>query len=62
MTQYAVIGLSPFSDVSVAVGPFKSVAAAGEAHDGLVYRGWNAETVELSALDEIPNVSNEEGS
>ena len=61
MTQYAVIGQSPFSDVSIAAGPFNSVATADKAHDIFVYRGWKAETVELSALDDIPNVTNDEG-
>jgi hypothetical protein len=56
-----VIGTSPFHDTSVAVGPFRSEKKAGDAADELTSRGWNAETIPLSRITEIPELVNEEG-
>jgi hypothetical protein len=59
--QFVVVGISPFHDTSVAVGPFRSAAKIAEAESDLTHKGWNTETIELSRLDEISIVANDEG-
>lgn len=59
-SQYVVIGTSPFHDVSVAVGPFRSAERAAGADRELTARGYNAETCELVAVSDVDFVTNSE--
>lgn len=61
MSQYVVIGTSPFADTSVASGPFRSIERAGRVDTEMTFRGWNTEVCELVAESEIPWVTNDEG-
>lgn len=60
MPQYVVIGTSPFNDVSVAVGPFRSLDRVAEADAEMSHRGWNTESCELMSLDDAEFVTNDE--
>ena len=62
MSTYAVIGTSPFHDVTVAIGPFRSVESASRADDELAAKGWNTELVTLENVNDIDVVTNDEGS
>jgi hypothetical protein len=59
--QFVVIGTSPFFDLSVAVGPFRSAHRASAADDELASRGWNTEVCELMAAADVDFVTNDEG-
>lgn len=59
--QFVVIGTSPFHDVSVAVGPFRSADRAAAADGELASRGWNTEVCELMAVSDVDLVTNDEG-
>lgn len=61
MSYYVVIGQSPFQDVAVGVGPYRSATRAREASASMAEKGWNTEIVELSAEADIPYVTNDEG-
>lgn len=56
-----VIGMSPFNDTSIGVGPFRSHAQALKASERLIHLGWNVEIVELSDINDIDAVENDEG-
>lgn len=61
MTWYAVIGQSPFSDVSVGAGPSQSLTATRLADEDMTAKGWNTEVVELGPTRAVPTVVNDEG-
>lgn len=61
MTQYVIVGTSPFSDTSIAVGPFRSSLRAAEADQELVHGGWNTEVCPLLAVTDVDVVTNDEG-
>lgn len=60
MSQYIVIGTSPFNDTSVAIGPFRTVDKALYNTVELEYKGWNTEIVTLLPIVEVGYVTNEE--
>lgn len=60
MSQYVIIGSSPFSDVSVAVGPFRTQEKTAEVDAELIYRGWNTEVCELMCIADVEFVTNDE--
>jgi len=53
MTDLIVIGTSPASDVSVAVGPFRSERTAAAAADELTAKGYNAEVCPLVTVGAV---------
>jgi hypothetical protein len=59
-SQLVIIGTSPFNDVSIAVGPFRSTEKATEADNELTFRGWNTEICELMSVSEVNFVANPE--
>lgn len=61
MSQYVVIGTSPFADTSVAAGPFRSQGRAERVDTEMTFRGWNTEICELISESDIPWVTNDEG-
>lgn len=60
MSQYVVIGTSPFNDTSVAVGPFRNPDIANTANEDLESLGWNAEVCQLMSVGEVGPVNNDE--
>ena len=58
--MYVAIGTSPFTDTSVAVGPFRSRDKADEAYGALTERGYVVEVCELLSIADIEYVTNEE--
>lgn len=48
-----VVGTSPFADVSVAVGPFRSEARALAASEALEYCGYVTEVCPLQRAEDI---------
>ncbi len=60
MRMNVIVCISPFNDVAVVVGPFRSRMALLVAHDDLVAKGWNTEICPLDKADDVPAVSNEE--
>lgn len=57
MAQYVVIGTAPTVDVTVAVGPFRSLARVREADEELTAKGYNTETCQLFDVDEVELLS-----
>jgi hypothetical protein len=53
VTQYVVIGTSPFNDVSVAVGPLRSQNRATDVDAELTRRGWNTEVCPLMSIEDV---------
>jgi hypothetical protein len=61
MSQYVIIGTSPFSDTSIAVGPYRSPQRVTDADAKLTHCGWNTEVCELLAVEDVELVVNDEG-
>lgn len=61
MSARVVIGQSPFADTSIAVGPFRSSAAALAASEDLDGKGWVTEIIELERVADVPYIVNDEG-
>lgn len=61
MTQYVVIGTSPFVDCSVAVGPFRLRTSVEGAENELTQRGYNVETCELLDISDVEFIVNDKG-
>lgn len=61
MAQYVVIGTSPFVDISVTSGPFRSLDRAQQAAEELDSRGYVTETCELIPAHEAGYATNDEG-